>query len=83
MAVQRSGVAALTADLFTLSAYGMMIGGLVLMLRVGGGLDRNAVIDGLIVSLGMAAPAVQYLSLPAARIVDRPLAISVLAGLYQ
>lgn len=81
-AVQRSGVEALTADLFTLSAYGMMIGGLVLMLRVGGGLDRNAVIDGLIVSLGMAAPAVQYLSLPAARIVDRPLAISVLAGLY-
>lgn len=81
-AAQQSGVAALTADLFTLSAYAMMILGLVLLLRVGGGLDRNAFIDGMIVSLGMAAPAVQYLSLPAARIADRPLVISVLAGLY-
>ncbi len=81
-AAQQTGILVLTGDVLTLTGYTAMIAGLVLLLRSTGGLDRNAVIDGLIVSLGMAAPAVQYLALPAAAITGRPAVISWLAGIY-
>lgn len=81
-AVAQPGVKVLIGDMFTLGGYTMLILGLVTMLRTAGNLDRHAVIDGLIVSLGAAAPAVEYLALPAAAITGRPRVISWLAGLY-
>ncbi len=81
-AVAQSGLQVLAADVFTLTGYALLIGGLTLLLRAAGSLDRNAVIDGLIVSLGATAPAVQYLALPAMAITGRPVVVSLLAGLY-
>jgi hypothetical protein len=81
-AVEQHGAAAGLADVFTLSGYVMLIVGLGLMLARRGGLDRQAVTDGVIVCLGAGLVATVVLALPAVRIHNRPELISLLAGLY-
>ena len=69
-------------DAVTICGYMLVVAGLLSLLRFAGSVDRNALIDGLIVCLGTAAPAVQYVSIPAATIADRSSITSWLAGLY-
>lgn len=72
----------LITDVVTLCGYGLLAFGLTQFLRGAGQLDRHAAIDGVIVCLGAMAPAVQYLSIPAALITGRPQITSWIAGLY-
>lgn len=81
-AVLQHGAAAGLGDVFTLAGYAMLIVGLALMLGRRGGLDRQAVTDGVIVCLGAGLVATVMLALPAARIHTRPELISLMAGLY-
>jgi diguanylate cyclase (GGDEF)-like protein len=81
-AAGQQGLAAYTADAFTLSGFAMLIVGLGLMLRTRGSLVRHAVIDGAIICLGTALVATVMFAAPAARIQTRPQLISVLAALY-
>jgi diguanylate cyclase (GGDEF)-like protein len=79
--VEQSGVPAVLGDAFTVSGYLMFCGALWVMLRRVG-LERHAVTDGIIVTLGAGLFAVELLALPAMRIGDRPEVVSLLAGLY-
>jgi diguanylate cyclase len=81
-AAGQPGVAAGTADLFTLTGYALLITGLAVMLRRRGSLERHAVTDGVIVCLGMGLLSTVYLAVPAMQIHNRPEWISLLAGLY-
>jgi diguanylate cyclase (GGDEF)-like protein len=75
------GAAVVSADAFTLAGYGVLIAALALMLRARG-LDRHALTDGFIISLGTAVLATVLFAVPAAEIQTRPKVVSVLAGLY-
>jgi len=82
-----SGLTALLADAFTIPGYLLLIGGLWRLLSArsgsaGGALGRHAVIDGLIVGVGAGLASGLLLALPAAQIHNRPVMISVMAGLY-
>jgi diguanylate cyclase (GGDEF)-like protein len=70
------------SDFFTLPGYALMIAGLVGLIRGRGGVERHALIDGLIIWVGTAIPTLLYLSLPAASITGRSTGISVTAGIY-
>ena len=77
-----SGVLSLTPDMFTLPGYALMIIALVVLLRARGSVERHAVIDGLIIWVGLAMPTLLYLSLPAASITGRSAGVSVTSGIY-
>jgi diguanylate cyclase (GGDEF)-like protein len=81
-AADRAGLWALAADAFTVPGYLLMIVGIGSLLRARGGLERHAVIDGLIVCLGAACVSVLLLAVPAASIEGRPPMVSALAGSY-
>ncbi|MEV4629588.1 EAL domain-containing protein [Micromonospora sp. NPDC049523] len=81
-AADRSGLSALAADAFTVPGYLLMIIGVGGLLRARGGLERHAVIDGLIVCLGAACVSLLLLAVPAASIQGRPVMVSALAGTY-
>jgi diguanylate cyclase (GGDEF)-like protein len=68
-------------DLFTVCGFACFIGGLVTFLT-SWGMDRHALLDGLIVCIGAAVASALLFVLPAASIPDRPLLVSLLAGLY-
>jgi diguanylate cyclase (GGDEF)-like protein len=76
------GAAAFVPDLFTLPGYFFMIAGLIVLLRARGGVERHAIIDGLIVWVGAAVPTLLLLSLPAAGIRGRSASVSLTAGIY-
>ncbi|MFI6759926.1 putative bifunctional diguanylate cyclase/phosphodiesterase [Micromonospora sp. NPDC050417] len=78
----RTGLSVLGADLFTVPAYLIMIIAVGGLLRARGGLQRHALIDGLIVGLGAAVVAVLLLAVPAASVQGRPAMVSALAGTY-
>ncbi|WP_329109011.1 EAL domain-containing protein [Micromonospora sp. NBC_01699] len=81
-AAHRTGISALAADAFTVPGYLLMIFGVGGLLRARGGLERHAVIDGLIVCLGAACVSVLLLAVPAASIQGRSVMVSALAGTY-
>jgi diguanylate cyclase (GGDEF)-like protein len=81
-AVEQSGPSSLLADAFTVPGYLLMILALAGMLRARGAVERQAIIDGLIVCVGAALLSILLLAIPAASIAQRPAMVSALAGLY-
>jgi diguanylate cyclase len=81
-ATGQDGPAALLSDAFTVPGYMFALLWLVGLLRARGGVDRHAVIDGLIVCLGAGLAAALLLAIPAASIDGRPAAVSTLAAIY-
>jgi diguanylate cyclase (GGDEF)-like protein len=79
---RQPGQQAVTADAFTLTGYGLLIAGLIVLNRSRGRLERHALSDGIIVSLGAGLVATIAFALPAAQIASRPLSVSILAALY-
>ncbi|MFC0530179.1 putative bifunctional diguanylate cyclase/phosphodiesterase [Phytohabitans kaempferiae] len=79
---ERTGWAELLGDAFTVPGYLLMFLSLGGLLRARGGLQRHAVIDGLIVCVGAGLASALLLAAPAAAIDGRPQIVSVLAGLY-
>ncbi|HEX8629221.1 MAG TPA: EAL domain-containing protein [Catenuloplanes sp.] len=77
------GAVVLIIDLFTVPGYLLMLAGFFRLLRSRGGIERHAVLDGLIVCLGAALASTLLLAVPAASIENRPMALmSLLAGIY-
>jgi diguanylate cyclase len=66
----------------SLAGYAALICSLVVLNRSNGPLERHALADGTIVSLGTGLVATIVLALPAVEISDRPIAFSLLAGLF-
>jgi diguanylate cyclase (GGDEF)-like protein len=82
-ALTRSGLEILSGEVFTLVGYALLFAGVLSWLRVAGGLDLHAGIDGFIVAVGALAPAVQYLAIPAASFdAGRPALVSWVVQLY-
>jgi diguanylate cyclase (GGDEF)-like protein len=81
-ATAQDGATAMLADAFTVPGYLFGVLWLVGMLRARGGVDRHAVIDGLIVCLGAGLAAALLLAIPAASIAGRPATVSILAAIY-
>jgi diguanylate cyclase (GGDEF)-like protein len=81
-AVTQTGPISLCADAFTMAGYLLLAVALLWFLREGGGLQRHALTDGIIVCFGAGLIATELLALPAARVGNRPVGISILAGLY-
>ncbi|MCY1138479.1 EAL domain-containing protein [Actinoplanes sp. Pm04-4] len=76
------GLWPLLADCATISGYAMLCAFLTTMLRQRQSIDRNAVLDGLIVCVAGALVVGLLLAAPAAEISDRPEPVSFVAGLY-
>ncbi|GIJ46484.1 hypothetical protein Val02_33700 [Virgisporangium aliadipatigenens] len=76
------GYLVLLSDVFTLPGYLLAIAGLAHFLAARRGTERHTVIDGLIVFTGAAVASVVVFALPAASIPGRPVAVSVVAGVY-
>jgi diguanylate cyclase (GGDEF)-like protein len=72
----------LIADAITIPGYLLLCVFLTVLLRCRRSLDRHAVLDALIVWLGGALTSFLILAEPAAAIHDRPVAESILAGVY-
>jgi diguanylate cyclase (GGDEF)-like protein len=81
-AVQEAGATAYLADAFTVPGYVFSVLGLGGLMRARRGLERHALIDGLIVGVGVGVVFAVLFSLPAASIEGRPAAMSVLAATY-
>jgi len=80
-ASEQSGLAIHAADVFTVSGYLLMIAALIMLIQARG-LERHAVVDGLIVGIGAGLASLLLLALPAASIGGRPLSVSILAAIY-
>ncbi|WP_127507389.1 putative bifunctional diguanylate cyclase/phosphodiesterase [Actinoplanes solisilvae] len=76
------GLLPLLADGATITGYAALAAFLFAMLRRRRSLEWHAVLDGLIVCLAGALAAGLLLAAPAAAVSDRPLLVSVVAGLY-
>jgi diguanylate cyclase (GGDEF)-like protein len=81
-AVAQPGAAALLADAFTVPGYVFCVLALVGLLNARRGLERHALIDGLIVGAGVGVVFAVLFSLPAASIEGRSAAVSALAAVY-
>src|SRR5262245_17698096 len=79
---EQAGAAGLLADAFTVPGYIFSVLGLASLLRARRGLERHALIDGLIVGLGVGVIFAVLFSLSAASIEGRPPAVSALAAVY-
>ena len=80
-AVNQEGIAAYAADAFTVPGYLVMIWALVLLIWARG-LERNAVVDGLLVGIGAGLASFLLLAVPAASVEGRATAVSILAAIY-
>jgi diguanylate cyclase (GGDEF)-like protein len=80
--VDESGWLRLSGEAFTLPGYLCLLFGVGMLLRARGGLERHAVIDGLLVCLGAGLATTLLLTVPAASLPGRSVLVSVLAGLY-
>ena len=81
-AADQAGATVLLADAFTVPGYiftALGLGGLLWAQR---GLERHALIDGLIVGVGVGVVFAVLFSLPAASIEGRPAAVSAMAAVY-
>ena len=81
-AAEQTGAAVGAADVFTLPGYALLVAALVGLLRSGRGVDVNALIDGIIVSIGAALVSLTFFALPANAVSGRERWISVVASLY-
>ncbi len=81
-AADQLGAAVLLADAFTVPGYIFSLLALASFLRVRRGLERHALIDGLIVGVGVGVVFAVLFSLPAASVGGRPPVVSVLAAAY-
>ena len=81
-AADQTGLASFSSDFCTVGGYVLTSLALMIMLRRRVGVQRHAVVDGIIVALGAGLIATEYFALPAARVGDRPDLVSILAGLY-
>jgi diguanylate cyclase (GGDEF)-like protein len=70
------------SSLFTVPGYLLMITSLGYFLYARRGIERNALIDGLIVCVGAVAGTIVLFTVPSSSIPGRSLGISLLAGLY-
>ncbi|MFG2042081.1 putative bifunctional diguanylate cyclase/phosphodiesterase [Dactylosporangium sp. NPDC048998] len=68
-------------DAFSVCGFGLFIAGMLAFLNRWG-LNRHALLDGLIVCIGAAIASALLFVLPATTIPGRPLLVSVIAGLY-
>ncbi|GAA0725926.1 putative bifunctional diguanylate cyclase/phosphodiesterase [Dactylosporangium roseum] len=68
-------------DAFSVCGFGFFIAGLVSFLNRWG-MDRHALLDGLIVCISSVVASLLLFVMPAATIPDRPLVVTALAGLY-
>ncbi|MEV7228750.1 EAL domain-containing protein [Polymorphospora sp. NPDC051019] len=78
----RTGVSELAADMFTVPGYVLMLLSLAGLLRARRAIEKHAVIDGLIVCVGMAIVSILLFAVPAASIAHRSAVVSALAGVY-
>jgi diguanylate cyclase (GGDEF)-like protein len=76
------GLRTMIPDLVALTGYAFMIASLIQLNRAGGPMERNALADGIIVSLGVGLLATILLALPTTEVAGRPYTVSLLAGLY-
>ena len=72
----------LVADFFTLPGYALLFAGIAALLRARNGIDRHALLDGLVVCIGAGLVSMTVFAVPAIQVYDRPVLISVLAGIY-
>jgi diguanylate cyclase (GGDEF)-like protein len=77
-----TGVATLMADAITLCGFLTTIACLAAFLEARTGIERHALIDGLIVCIGAAVASTLLFALPAASIPGRPVVVSIIAGLF-
>jgi diguanylate cyclase (GGDEF)-like protein len=77
-----AGLTVLVADAFTVPGYLLMISALGYCLFAGRGIERHALIDGLIVCVGVAVACTLLFAVPAVSIHGRPVLVSALAGVY-
>jgi diguanylate cyclase (GGDEF)-like protein len=76
------GPLSLLCDACTVPGYVFMIAGFGRLIFARRALERHALIDVLIVSVGAALASALLLGLPAAALHNRPIVVSTLAGLY-
>jgi len=81
-AADQAGLPSFVSDFCTIGGYTLASLALLIMLRRRVGVQRHAVVDGIIVALGAGLIATEYFALPAARVSDRPDVVSIVAGLY-
>ncbi|MET7425673.1 EAL domain-containing protein [Dactylosporangium sp. NPDC005555] len=81
MLVEQPAPVAQLGDMCTVCGFGFFIAGLVTFLNRWG-MDRRALLDGLIVCIGAALTSTLLFVLPAAAIPGRPLIVTLIAGLY-
>ncbi len=81
-AVHQTGATVYLADAFTIPGYVFSLVALAGLVRARRRFERHALIDGLIVGVGVGVVFAVLFSLPAASIAGRPAAISVLAAAY-
>jgi diguanylate cyclase (GGDEF)-like protein len=77
-----TGWALLVGDMFSIPGYFCVITGVGLLLRSRGGLQRHAVLDGVLVCLGAGLASALLLAVPAASVEGRSVLVSILAALY-
>jgi diguanylate cyclase (GGDEF)-like protein len=82
MVATATGASVLLADAFTLVGFLAIIASLASFLEARNGIERHALIDGLIVCIGAAVASTLLFALPAASIPGRPIIVSVLSGLF-
>lgn len=81
-AAEQHGLTVAVADAFTLPGYALLSAGIAALLLARNGIDRHALLDGLLVCIGAGLVSMTVFALPAVRVSDRPVLISVLAGIY-
>lgn len=81
-ASEQHGLTVAVADAFTLPGYVLLFAGIAALLRARNGVDRHALLDGLLVCIGAGLVSMTVFAVPAVRVVDRPVLISVFAGIY-
>ncbi|GAB3840093.1 hypothetical protein GCM10027610_047070 [Dactylosporangium cerinum] len=81
MLVDQPAPVAQIGDAFTICGFGFFIASLVTF-QSRWGMDRHALVDGLIVCIGSALASTLLFVLPAASIPGRPLIVTLIAGLY-
>ncbi|MGI5182819.1 putative bifunctional diguanylate cyclase/phosphodiesterase [Dactylosporangium sp. CA-152071] len=81
MLVEQPAPVAQIGDAFTVCGFGFFIAALVTFLNRWG-MDRRALLDGLIVCIGAALTSTLLFVVPAATVPGRPLVVTLIAGLY-
>lgn len=81
-ATEQHGLTVAVADAFTLPGYVLLFAGIAALLRARNGINRHALLDGLLVCTGAGLVSMTVFALPAVRVSDRPVLVSAVAGIY-